>query len=270
MRQHCIFHVVPMYNPDGVEMEYPRENANGVDIESNWGSSSPEVEVMHLKNRFLELMYDDIPIEIALNLHASYDCTRYFVYHHQNGTSQLYTDLEKDFIGGVRSHFYSGFEPWNFFISWSGGTPTQYPESWWWMNHQENIMALTYEDMNCSEAGFYDKTAYSILHGISDYLELGYLGIMESNKTENFELRAFPNPFSDLMIIEWNSFKKAHFAIITDLMGKEIIKFQAEDTIGGRMLWDGKNQSGIEVSNGVYILNLFFCGQKKSVKISKY
>ena len=42
LRSKCIFHIVPMYNPDGVELEYPRENANDIDIESNWGSSDPE------------------------------------------------------------------------------------------------------------------------------------------------------------------------------------------------------------------------------------
>ena len=40
VRQRCVFYIIPMYNPDGVELEYPRENANGVDIESNWDKRS--------------------------------------------------------------------------------------------------------------------------------------------------------------------------------------------------------------------------------------
>ncbi|MCI0691821.1 hypothetical protein L0337_07415 [candidate division KSB1 bacterium] len=71
LRERCLFNIMPMYNPDGVELGLARENAHGVDIESNW----------------------------------------------------------------------------NYFVSWVGSTPTQYPESWFWLNHREAVMALTYEEM---------------------------------------------------------------------------------------------------------------------------
>ena len=163
IRNNCIFHIIPMYNPDGVELGYSRENANGVDIESGWDDIPLELEVAVLKNRFIELTSSvDNPIKVALNMHSSYSCKRYFVYHDEVGTSENYTILEQQFISGVQSFFVNGFENWDYFVSWTSGTPDQYPESWWWMNHGENVMALSYEDMNCEAAGNYDSTAYAL------------------------------------------------------------------------------------------------------------
>ena len=69
IRNNCIFHIIPMYNPDGVELGYSRENANGVDIESGWDDIPLELEVAVLKNRFIELTtLVNNPIEVALNL----------------------------------------------------------------------------------------------------------------------------------------------------------------------------------------------------------
>ena len=121
-----------MYNPDGVELGYARENANGIDIESGWDDIPLEPEVAILKNRFIELMIPmPNPVKIALNMHSAYSCTRYFVYHDEVGTSENYGILEQQFIGGIQSDFPGGFENWDYFVSWSSGTQDQYLESWW-------------------------------------------------------------------------------------------------------------------------------------------
>ncbi|MCB2205585.1 hypothetical protein KQI65_12650 [bacterium] len=169
---HCVIDILPMVNPDGVVLRYPRENANGVDLESNWGSSTPEAEVNALRNRLRSLMQSDMPIEIALNLHSAYDCKRYFVYHAAEGSSILFTQLQQQFINAVRTAFPGGIEPYDYFVSWTGGTPDRYPESWFWRNYGESVMALTYEDMNCTAAGDFDRTARALLEG-----SLAYLGI---------------------------------------------------------------------------------------------
>ena len=182
LREQCVFYIVPMYNPDGVELGYARQNANGVDLESNWNADTPEPEVQALRARFLELMQSPQPIEVALNMHSSYRCTRYFVYHHENGTSKAFTQLEKQFIGDVRQYF-PPIENWDYFISWTNGTPLVYPESWFWVNYQEAVMALTYEDMNCDAAGDYDSTALALLRGIADFLNLDVTQIAASLPT---------------------------------------------------------------------------------------
>ena len=64
-----------MHNPDGVELGYPRENANGIDIESGWDDLVLQPEVSALKNRFIDLMIPVAnPIKVALNMHSAYAC----------------------------------------------------------------------------------------------------------------------------------------------------------------------------------------------------
>ncbi len=196
LREKCTFYIVPMYNPDGVELEYPRENAHGVDLESNWSANPVEPEVAVLRGRFSELMMSAAPIEVALNMHSSVRCTRYFVYHDEAGTSHQYTQLEQQFINGVRFYFPGGIAPWNYFVSWKNGTPDYYPESWFWLNFREAVMALTYEDMNCSSAGKYDSTAFALLHGIADYLDVVTTILVDRQpREEGFVLQQnYPNP----------------------------------------------------------------------------
>ncbi|MDZ7291501.1 MAG: M14 family zinc carboxypeptidase [candidate division KSB1 bacterium] len=172
LRERCIFNIMPMYNPDGVELGLPRQNAHGVDLESNWDKTPNEPEVIVLRSQFQQFMASPSPIRIALNMHSSTSCKRYFVYHDATGTSPAYAADEQNFITRIRQHFPTGIENWNYFVSWVGSTATQYPESWFWFNHREAVMALTYEDMNCPSAGQYDKTAFALLQGIVDYLKL--------------------------------------------------------------------------------------------------
>ena len=63
-------------------------------------------------------------------MHSAYACKRYFVYHHENGTSDYFTDLEKQFISRVQFYYPDGIEDWNYYVSWTNSTPDQYPESW--------------------------------------------------------------------------------------------------------------------------------------------
>lgn len=196
LRKNTIFYIIPMYNPDGVELKYPRENANKINIESNWYSNNIQKEVLVLRNRFEDLMDSESPIEIALNMHSAYKCKRYFVYHHINGTSLSYTKMEKRFINYVVGYFPNGIEPWDFIVTWKNGTPKKYPESWWWLNHGKSVLALTYEDGNCEEAGEFDKTAFSILSGISNYFRItSPVNTEELFTSDDYILeQSYPNP----------------------------------------------------------------------------
>lgn len=225
------FHIVPMYNPDGVELEFPRENANGIDIESNWSTSPSQPEVVALRNRFSELMWSGEPIEVALNMHSAYSCTRYFVYHDSVGSSEAYAVTERDFIGGIRHYFPGGIEPWNYFVSWSTGTPLVYPESWFWVNYQEAVMALTYEDMNCPTAGEYDKTASAILQGIAEHLGLSATSVASHAVLAPLNVRlaqAYPHPVSlgrgsRTAVVEYELPSAQHVRLaLYDVLGRQI------------------------------------------------
>jgi len=180
LRRDYIFNVIPMYNPDGVELGKARQNAHDVDLESNWDENPMEPEPTALKKTFMAFMAGPTPIEVALNLHAdSYNCARFFFFHYAAGTSAHYADLEKAYIGGVQAHYPGGLKDWDFVESWATGTVTHYPEGFWWVNHGDKVLALTYEDKNtltqagadCLDAGGYDSTGTALDLGSVDYIK---------------------------------------------------------------------------------------------------
>lgn len=227
MRSRYIFNIMPMYNPDGVELGNARENANGIDIESNWNSSSPQKEVLVLKAQFEKHMSAPNPMKIMLNMHSAFSCTRYFVYHAEGGTSTAYSNLEQKFINGVRSNFPGGIEPYNYFVSWVNAPATQYPESWCWSNYKEKIMALTYEDGNCESASNFDSTAKAILKGIDKYLydTTSLTAVLATNTIPGEYLleQNYPNPFNPSTTIGYRMKFEAEVSIIVyDVLGREV------------------------------------------------
>jgi hypothetical protein len=180
LRRDFIFNFVPMYNPDGVELGKARWNAHDTDLESNWDARPMEPEPTALKRTFMDFMSGPIPIEVALNLHSDqYNCARFFFFHYAEGTSARYAELEKTYIGGVQAHYPGGIKDWGFVKSWLSGTVTHYPEGFWWVNHGDKVMALTYEDNNsitatgakCPPAGGFDSTGSALVLGTTDYME---------------------------------------------------------------------------------------------------
>lgn len=173
LRRDFAFHFVPMYNPDGVALGRARQNARGVDIESNWNHAAPEPEVVALKTAFQSLSTGPAEgmIRVALNLHSDQvNCTRFFFYHHENGTSAAYGARQRTYITGVRDYFPEGIKPWDYAVSWTGGFASQYPESHWWLTRGAEVMALTYEDTNCPGAGDFYRTGRALVLGSADYL----------------------------------------------------------------------------------------------------
>lgn len=273
LRNSMVFHIVPMYNPDGVELEYPRENAHGVDIESNWYSQTIEPEVLALRNRFEELMRSDKPIDIALNMHSSYRGERFFVCHDSTGTSPLYLDLEKRFIGEVRSGFLSGIEPWDYLVTWTGATALKYPESWFWLNHQESVMALTYEDNNSELAGAFDTTASAILQGIFKYLNPTTTSLTTEilDVPGSFSLNQnFPNPFNPNTSIIYNLFTESDVEIrIFDISGRTLLRHIYGDQVAGyhSLHWNGTDMNGRLAQTGIYFCRLSTAHYSQTIKM---
>lgn len=173
LRRDFAFHFVPMHNPDGVVLGRARQNANGIDMESNWSQATPQPEVAALKTTFQTLSTGPFTgtVRVALNLHSDQvNCTRFFFYHHENGTSPAFAALQRAYITGVRSYFPEGIRPWDYAVSWTGGFAPQYPESFWWQTRGAAVMALTYEDTNCPGAGDFYFTGRALALGSADYI----------------------------------------------------------------------------------------------------
>jgi hypothetical protein len=144
-----------------------------------------------------------------------------------------FTILEQSFIGGAKAYYPTGIEPWYYFISWTTGTPLVYPESWFWINHAEAVMALTYEDMNSPTAGNYDITAYALLHGVADYMGIQLTGLGPNAQSDVREIQlhqSYPNPVdrnlsnSSFTLIEYQLNRPQHVHLeLFDILGRKIL-----------------------------------------------
>ncbi|NUN68538.1 MAG: T9SS type A sorting domain-containing protein [Bacteroidetes bacterium] len=258
LRRRYVFVIMPMYNPDGVELGLARQNANNIDIESNWNSASPQKEVLVLRSQFIAQMAKPNPMRIMLNMHSAYACTRYFVYHAPGGTSPLFAQMEQRFINYVRSFFPDSIRPYPYYTSWVNAPATQYPESWCWSNHKEKIMAMTYEDGNCAAATMFDRTARAILRGIDSFLQdsSAYTGVLAARTIPKdlFLLRNHPNPFNPSTTISYRLPEAAEVTLsVYDLLGREAATLvRGREDAGGHAV--PFNAAGL--SSGLFIVRL--------------
>ncbi len=238
LRDRFVFHIVPMYNPDGVELQRGRENANWVDLERNWFTYPHEPEVEALKNKYLEFMESFLPISIALNMHGDGGASKdYFVFHNENGTSAQFVVDQKKFITAVRNHYVNGIHDWNYMVSWTEGNPLVYPESWFWENYGESVMALTHEKCPTQNDTQYDSSAFALLSGMIDYLEITSDVEDNSLKLEMFSLHQnYPNPFNSSTRIEFSIYKS------------DFVRLEAFDALGIKV----KELVNQELSGGIY------------------
>ena len=95
--------------------------------------------------------------------------------------------------------------------------------------------------------------------------EIRSLTLTYSNYNHNQDVNTFgliknyPNPFNPSTTISFNVEKKSHVVLsIYDLAGKLVKELKNENLDPGLYdaHWNGKNQSGIEVSSGTYICKL--------------
>jgi hypothetical protein len=276
LRDSCVVNILPMLNPDGVELGRSRQNANGVDLESNWAVVPGEQEVQVLRSIFERMMAEENPIRVALNMHSSVSCVRYFVYHAESGTSPQYAEHQRSFITDVGSHFPGGIQAWDYFVSWANGAPTVYPESWFWYNHGSTVLALTYEDMNCSTAGAFDSTASALLHGIAGDLgliPLTAIRVLPATRIPGTVHLAqnYPNPFNSTTTIHYSLSSlpgdDPHPPVrlaVYDLVGREVGLLVDERKLPGDYVvrW---SPSGF--ASGVYVCQLVSGTHRAAIRI---
>lgn len=157
------FHIFPMQNVDGVVAGNYRSTPKSENLEVMWYydplnpqqlsiDTPPEIKIIH--EHALQLMNDGPPVTIALNLHSSNSepGIRPFFFPHFGPESYGYTpqeaslwDKQLNFISSFAYHYGNDMlEP----LPAQGGSSfssKQYPESWWWANYHDEVMAMTME-----------------------------------------------------------------------------------------------------------------------------
>lgn len=166
------FHIFPMQNVDGVIAGNYRATPRSENLEVMWsfdpqnplyltGEIPPEVAIIH--QYAVQLMTDGgPPVSIALNLHASNSepDIRPFFFPHFGTLDQGYSPTEASLwakqirlIDTLAVHYGADLlEP----IPVEGGSSfasKTYPESWWWANYQDQVIAVTLE-MTYGRAGY--------------------------------------------------------------------------------------------------------------------
>ena len=119
-------------------------------------------------------------------------------------------------------------------------------------------MALTYEDMNCSQAGNYDYTASAIVRGVCDYIGINLSNIDSALiLPEEYSLQQnYPNPFNPSTRINFHLPEDGFVSIsILDIKGREIVTILEEEHVAGSksVNWTAVNKNGDLLPSGVYI-----------------
>lgn len=164
LRRRVIFSIVPMVNIDGVVAGNNRTNTAGINLEGQWiqASTSPlkldpkktPGEIKLLNKAFRDMVASGVPVTVALNLHTSagQPSDNLFAFPHfgpigrgySSREAQLY-DKQIKFINllaeiyGQDRVMAPPADGGRYFLD------RRLPESWWWLNFQDRVMALTLE-----------------------------------------------------------------------------------------------------------------------------
>ncbi len=129
------------------------------------------------------------------------------------------------------------------------------------MNHSDNVMALTYEDMNCEAAGNYDSTAYALVLGVCEYigLDLSQIQNEAANPSGYSLLQNYPNPFNPVTTLRYDLPENSYVNItIYDMLGREVKTMvnQVQNAGYRSIIWDATNDFGKPMSAGIYLYQI--------------
>ncbi len=173
VRETCIFNIVPMHNPDGVIAGNYRSTPDSIDLERGWSYDSEDCSVLTSEapqenqvlnkqmRKFLLPSKDSPAVSVALNLHTSNNQAevKTYFFPHFGEDAKLYTAQQRAlwqqqvaFINMMFINFNGRIER----PPQDGGAAflaEPFPETWWWMNRQDKVLAMTLET-TYGKAGF--------------------------------------------------------------------------------------------------------------------
>ena len=190
---NLIFHIVPVHNPDGVNSGNYRLNLKSENLEVLWLrdpqnplllSSEAPIENQLLNKAIRHLAQKEGKFTLALNLHSSQSKreTRPFFFPHFGPSALGYNTEESGlwnksikFIDFVKHYYGKDLIEATPTDGGRSFVPKSYPESWWWANFKNTVMALTLEttyDQSEYAPGYVDKEK---LHKLGESLGMAAL-----------------------------------------------------------------------------------------------
>jgi len=164
LRNRVIFSIIPMVNIDGVIAGNNRTNTAGINLEGQWipsphsslklDSQKTPVEIKLLNKAFRDMLASGVPVTIALNLHTSagQPSDNIFAFPHFGPMAKGYAareaqlyDKQIKFINILAASYGQDrvmappVDGGNYFLA------RRLPETWWWLNFKDRVMALTLE-----------------------------------------------------------------------------------------------------------------------------
>ncbi len=164
LRSRVIFSIIPMVNIDGVIAGNNRTNTAGINLEGQWiqaATSSLKLdahktpgEIKLLNKAFRDMLASGVPVTVALNLHTSagQPSDNVFAFPHFGPVGRGYSpreaqlyDKQIKFINLLAEAYGQDrimappADGGRYFLA------RRLPESWWWLNFQDRVMALTLE-----------------------------------------------------------------------------------------------------------------------------
>ena len=144
LRRHCIFHIVPTQNVDGVFLGLTRWDSQGIDPERQWPNPARIPEVANIKAKVDQIMASPNPILVCLNLHSTVGnySDSFFFKHLQPSVTAAFELFQQDYIDSfaAASPVFDNAAPGGSQLS-----PTLFIESYMWNVYGAGVMAMTHE-----------------------------------------------------------------------------------------------------------------------------
>ncbi|MFL0354559.1 T9SS type A sorting domain-containing protein [Xanthomarina sp. GH4-25] len=101
------------------------------------------------------------------------------------------------------------------------------------------------------------------------YITPHLLGINEFSFFNEFQIKWYPNPFSEQVTIEFFCKNNEKITLeVFDILGIKKITLLDENVVGKKQVkWNGTNSAGAKLASGVYFINLKVNGQSKVLKV---
>jgi len=144
IRKSAIFYINPFVNPDGVYLGLSRSNANGVNLEINWGrpADSTEQEVKVLKAKMAELIKQNGSFDMYLGMHSQVANRGTYWVHKADSTNERFFQREMllAYLTCANTPDYLAKEDLDF-----SNVAVRYPEGWIWKQSNDTTLAMTFE-----------------------------------------------------------------------------------------------------------------------------